>query len=53
MSVHSVTDSDDFFANNNGVDSRAEMSDAQHALRQAAVAGEQITSVADLLHLAP
>ena len=53
MSVHGVTGSDDFFANNNGVDSRAEMADALHALRQAAVAAEQISSVADLLHLAP
>jgi hypothetical protein len=52
MSSHGVTDSDGFFANN-GVESRAEMVDALHALRQAAVASEQITSVADLLHLAP
>jgi hypothetical protein len=53
MSVHGVSGSDGFFANNNGVDSRAEMADALHALRQAAVAAEQIFSVADLLHLAP
>jgi hypothetical protein len=53
MSVNGVTGSDGFFANNNGVDSRAEMADALHALRQAAVAAEQIASVADLLHLAP
>jgi hypothetical protein len=53
MSIHGVANCDDYFANNNGVESRAEMVDALHALRQAGVASEQITSVADLLHLAP
>lgn len=53
MSIHGVTNSDDFFANNNGIESRAEIADALHALRQAVVASEEITSVADLLRLAP
>lgn len=53
MSIHGVTNSDDFFANNNGIESRTVMADALHALRQAVVASEEITSVADLLSLAP
>jgi hypothetical protein len=53
MSIRGVANSDGFFANNNGADSRVGIPDALQALRRTAVDGEQIASVADLLNLVP
>ncbi len=53
ISIRGVADSDDFFTSQNLTESRSETAEARDALRQAAVAGEQIASAADLLELAP
>jgi hypothetical protein len=53
ISVHGAANGIAFFENQPHTESRPQMVDVRHALRQAVVTSEQVTSVADLLRIAP